>query len=40
MAAADQLGVSIVVVRRGSATDGVETVPDAAAAVEWLRRRG
>jgi precorrin-6A/cobalt-precorrin-6A reductase len=40
MAAADQLGVSIVVVRRGSATDGVETVPHAAAAVEWLRRRG
>ena len=40
MAAADQLGVPIVVVRRGSATDGVETVPDAAAAAAWLRRRG
>lgn len=39
MAAADQLGVPIVVVRRGSATDGVETVPDAAAAAAWLRRR-
>ena len=40
MAAADQLGVPIVVVRRAGATDGVETVPDAGAALDWVRRRG
>ncbi|GAA5107007.1 cobalt-precorrin-6A reductase [Alloalcanivorax gelatiniphagus] len=40
MAAATQVGVPVVVVRRGSARDGVETVPDAAAAAEWVRRQG
>jgi precorrin-6A/cobalt-precorrin-6A reductase len=39
-AAADQLGVPIVVVRRSGASDGVETVPDAAAAAAWVRRQG
>ncbi|MDR7251894.1 precorrin-6A/cobalt-precorrin-6A reductase [Nocardioides sp. BE266] len=36
MAAADQLGVPVVVVRRAGATDGVETVPDAPAAARWV----
>ena len=36
MAAAGQLGVPVVVVRRGSERDGVETVPDAAAAHAWV----
>lgn len=36
MAAAGQLGVPVVVVRRGSERDGVETVPDAAAAHRWV----
>ena len=35
MAAAGQLRVPVVVVRRGSARDRVETVPDAAAALAW-----
>lgn len=40
MAAADQLGLPIVVVRRSGASDVVETVPDAAEALDWVRRRG
>ena len=40
MAAAGQLGVPVVVVRRGSAVDTVETVPDAGAAAEWVQRNG
>ncbi|WP_374457101.1 cobalt-precorrin-6A reductase [Nocardioides sp.] len=40
MAAADQLGVPVVVVRRAGATDGVETVADAGEALDWVRRRG
>ena len=36
MAAAGQLRVPVVVVRRGSARDGVETVPDATAAARWV----
>lgn len=36
MAAAGQLGVPLVVVRRGGADAAVETVPDAAGAVRWL----
>ncbi len=36
MAAADQLGVPVVVVRRRAEVDGVETVPDAGAALAWV----
>ena len=36
MAAAGQLGVPVVVVRRGSARDRVQTVPDATAAARWV----
>jgi len=39
MAAAGQLGVPVVVVRRGAEVAGVESVPDAAAALEWIRLR-
>lgn len=36
MAAADQLGVPVVVVRRRAEVERVETVPDAAAATRWV----
>lgn len=36
MAAADQLGVPVVVVRRRSVVDQVQTVPDAASAARWV----
>ncbi|GAB3017506.1 precorrin-6A reductase [Nocardioides flavus (ex Wang et al. 2016)] len=36
MAAAGQLGVPVVVVRRRAEVDGVQTVPDAAAALAWV----
>lgn len=39
MAAAGQLGVPVVVVRRRAAVDAVETVPDAAAAADWVAAR-
>lgn len=40
MAAAAQLGVPVVVVRRRAAVDAVESVPDAGAAAEWVQRHG
>jgi precorrin-6A/cobalt-precorrin-6A reductase len=36
MAAADQLGVPVVVVRRRAEVDGVETVPTPAGALAWI----
>ncbi|WP_210439105.1 cobalt-precorrin-6A reductase [Nocardioides xinjiangensis] len=39
MEAAGQLGVPVVVVRRQPEVPGVATVPDAAAAAEWVLRR-
>ena len=39
MEAAGQRGVPVVVVRRRAAVAGVASVPDAAAAADWLRRR-
>lgn len=37
LAAADELGVPVVVVRRADPDDGVESVSDPAAALEWVR---
>lgn len=40
MAAADRLGLPVVVVRRPPVGDGVATEADAAAAAEWVQRLG